>query len=251
MLAPIVGVLVLVAVLLAVVIPRWGAVGAHSTSMPDPSWASPAARAPVPDPTRVPGTTADITALVDPRWAAHVATATGIPERAVLAYAGAALAKAATMPQCKLSWTTLAAIGDVESSHGQHGGSSIGADGTVTPPIYGVALNGNGVALIPDSDGGAIDGDAKSDRAVGPMQLIPQTWRNWHTDGNGDGVEDPQNIDDAVMATTNYLCRASTALDTESGWRAAIAAYNSTDAYLTKVARVAVAYNAAASKAGG
>jgi membrane-bound lytic murein transglycosylase B len=179
-----------------------------------------------------------------------MAAATGIPERAVLAYAGAALSKAASMPGCRLSWTTLAAVGSVESSNGQHGGSSIGADGTVTPPIFGVALNGDGVALIPDSDGGAIDGDATSDRAVGPMQLIPQAWRNWHTDGNGDGVENPQNIDDAVMATTNYLCRASTALDTEKGWRAAIAAYNSTDAYLRQVARAAVAYNADAAKAG-
>jgi membrane-bound lytic murein transglycosylase B len=83
------------------------------------------------------------------------------------------------------------------------------------------------------------------------MQLIPQTWRNWHTDGNGDGVEDPQNIDDAVMATTNYLCRASTALDTEAGWRAAISAYNSTDAYLRSVARAGVAYNAAVAKVRG
>ncbi|HEY4267663.1 MAG TPA: lytic murein transglycosylase, partial [Galbitalea sp.] len=138
---------------------------------------------------------------------------------------------------------TLAGIGKVESDHGRHGGSSIGPDGTVTPPVYGPALDGNGTALIPDSDGGTIDGDAAADRAVGPMQLIPQTWRNWHIDGNGDGVEDPQNIDDAVMATTNYLCRASTALDTEKGWRGAIAAYNSADSYLAKVARVAVAYN--------
>jgi membrane-bound lytic murein transglycosylase B len=100
------------------------------------------------------------------------------------------------------------------------------------------------VALIPDSDGGAIDQDAAADRAVGPMQLIPQTWRNWHADGNGDGIQDPQNIDDAVMATTNYLCRASSALDTQTGWRAAISAYNSAGSYIGKVARVAVAYNA-------
>lgn len=164
----------------------------------------------------------------------------------MLAYAGAALLKAAATPACHLSWTTLAAIGDVESANGRHGGSTIGVDGTVTPPIYGVALNGGGVALIPDSDGGAIDGDAAADRAVGPMQLIPQTWRNWHADGNGDGLENPQNIDDAVLATTNYLCRASTALDTETGWRRAISAYNEAGSYLGKVATVATRYNAEA-----
>jgi hypothetical protein len=46
------------------------------------------------------------------------------------------------------------------------------------------------------------------------------------------------------MATTNYLCRASSALDTQTGWRAAISAYNSAGSYIGKVARVAVAYNA-------
>jgi len=241
--AGLVGVAVLAGLVVLVLVPRVTVV--QDAAAPAPRWAPPPASPPVA--ATAPG--AGITTRVDAGWAARAAEATGIPERAVLAYAGAALAKAASMPACGLSWTTLAAIGEVESSNGQHGGSSIGADGTVTPPIFGVALNGDGVALIPDSDGGAIDGDATSDRAVGPMQLIPQAWRNWHTDGNGDGVEDPQNIDDAVMATTNYLCRASTALDTEKGWRAAIAAYNSTDAYLRSVARAAVAYNADAAKA--
>ncbi|HEU0205182.1 MAG TPA: transglycosylase SLT domain-containing protein [Pseudolysinimonas sp.] len=242
--AGLLGLAVLAGVVVLVLAPRLTAV--QDAAAPAPRWAPPPASPPVAAAT--PGV--GIATRVDPAWAASMAAATGIPERAVLAYAGAALDKAAAMPACRLSWTTLAAIGEVESSNGQHGGSSIGADGTVTPPIFGVALNGDGVSLIPDSDGGAIDGDATSDRAVGPMQLIPQTWRNWHTDGNGDGVENPQNIDDAVMATTNYLCRASTALDTEKGWRAAIGAYNSTDVYLRQVARAAVAYNADAAKAG-
>lgn len=237
MVAGLLGVAVLAGLIVLLLAPRLTA--DQDAAAPAPRWAPPPASLPVAAAT--PGV--GIATRVDASWAASTAAATGIPERAVLAYAGAALVKAESMPACKLSWTTLAAIGDVESSNGQHGGSSIGPDGTVTPPIYGVALNGNGVVLIPDSDGGAIDGDATGDRAVGPMQLIPQTWRNWHTDGNGDGVEDPQNIDDAVMATTNYLCRASTALDTESGWRAAIAAYNSPASYLAKVARVAIAYN--------
>lgn len=53
---------------------------------------------------------------------------------------------------------TLAAIGQVESDHGRSGGPHIGPDGTVTPPIYGVALDGAGTSRIPDSDGGTIDG---------------------------------------------------------------------------------------------
>jgi membrane-bound lytic murein transglycosylase B len=155
------------------------------------------------------------------------------------------------MPDCGISWNTIAAIGSTESDHGRHGGSAVGVDGTVTPPIYGVPLSGGaGVEHIPDSDGGAIDGDTEFDRAVGPFQLIPQTWRNWHTDGNGDGVEDPQNIDDAAMATANYLCRVSTAIDTEAGWRAAVTGFNSPSSYLDTVARYATEYAEAASSVG-
>jgi membrane-bound lytic murein transglycosylase B len=224
----ILAVIIVLAVIAVVLLPRLAGLGRPSVAVPAPDWAPPvAAVAPTP---AASVTSAGIVGLVDPRWAASAAAATGIPERAVLAYAGASLLKASSAPSCRLSWTTLAAIGEAESDHGRHGGSSIGADGTVTPPIYGVALNGDGVALVPDSDGGAIDQDAAADRAVGPMQLIPQTWRNWHTDGN-------------VVATSNYLCRASGGLDTQPGWRAAISAYNSAPSYLDKVATFAVRYN--------
>ena len=241
-------VVIVLAVVAVVLIPRLAGLGKPSASVPPPDWAPPvAAVAPTP---AASVTSAGIVALVDPSWAAAAAAATGISDRAVLAYAGAALLKQSDDPECRLSWTTLAAIGKAESGNGTHDGSVVGPDGTVSPPIYGVALNGGGVALIPDSDGGAIDQDAAADRAVGPMQLIPQTWRNWHTDGNGDGVQDPQNIDDAVVATSNYLCRASSGLDTESGWRAAIAAYNSAPSYLAKVATFAVRYNRLIAAAG-
>jgi membrane-bound lytic murein transglycosylase B len=183
---------------------------------------------------------------VDADWAERTAAATGIPVRALVAYAGAEIYKARFSPDCKLSWTTLAGVGAVESDHGRFGGSALDEHGTAVPGIFGIALDGVTTAHVPDSDGGAIDGDPDSDRAVGPMQLIPQTWRNWHVDGGADGREDPQNIDDAVLAAANYLCRASAALDTEDGWRAAIAAYNSSDAYIAKVAATAAAYNAAA-----
>lgn len=183
-----------------------------------------------------------IAGLVDPAWVARVSAETGIPSRALSAYAGAAIAKAEQMPGCGLGWTTIAAIGLIESDHGRHGGSSVGEDGTVTPPIYGIALDGASTSHIPDSDGGAIDGDAEYDRAVGPMQLIPQTWRNWHVDADGDGVEDPQNIDDATLATVNYLCRASGDMVSRDGWRAGILAYNSSNAYAQSVADAANRY---------
>ena len=182
--------------------------------------------------------------LVDPVWLAETTESTGIPALALSAYAGVALAKNEQMPACGLGWNTLAAIGWAESRHGTHGGSSVGPDGTVTPAIIGVALDGGSTEVITDTDGGALDGDTEHDRAVGPMQLIPQTWRNWHVDANADGVEDPQNIVDAAMATANYLCRASGDMTTETGWRAGVAAYNSAPAYIAKVAQQATAYGA-------
>jgi membrane-bound lytic murein transglycosylase B len=183
-----------------------------------------------------------ISGLADADWLAETSGRTGIPQRALAAYAGAAIAKSTTMPMCGLSWNTLAAIGFVESRHGTHGGSKLDDNGTAQPGIFGVALAGGKTASIPDSDAGSIDGDAENDRAVGPMQLIPQTWRNWHTDGNGDGIEDPQNIDDAVMATANYLCRASADMAHPAGWRKGVSAFNSAHSYLARVARVANGY---------
>ena len=49
--------------------------------------------------------------------------------------------------------------------------------------------------------------------------------------------------------SNHYTCAARRRLDTEKGWRAAISAYNATDAYLREVARVGVAYNPDAAKA--
>ncbi|MEO8527688.1 MAG: hypothetical protein ABI435_01270 [Pseudolysinimonas sp.] len=241
--AGLLGVTLVAVAILVFLAPRSAAPAPGSTPTAEAAltWA-PAASPPVAAANPTPG----ISGLPDPAWVSSTAAATGIPARALAAYAGAAMAKAASMPECGISWNTIAGIGKVESGHGQYAGSSIGADGTVTPPIYGPPLDGgDGVQHVPDSDGGAIDGDATIDRASGPFQLIPQTWRNWHTDGNGDGVEDPQNIEDGAMATVNYLCRVSIHMDTEEGWIAAIKGFNSPASYRELVARYAVQYGAA------
>ncbi|WP_447407116.1 lytic murein transglycosylase, partial [Clostridium perfringens] len=83
--------------------------------------------------------------------------------------------------------------------------------------IRGPALDGDGVAAIADTDGGRWDGDTLWDRAVGPMQFIPDTWSRWGADGNGDGAADPNQIDDAALATARYLCGASAMTDA-AGW---------------------------------
>lgn len=235
----------LVAGILAGLAPRGAEPSDSAAEPPAPSWAPPA---PLPPGSSDPGP--GIQNLADPEWVAEVAAATGIPPRALAAYASAAIWKASTMPECGIGWNTLAAIGATESDHGRHGGANIGEDGVASPLIFGVALDGGDTEEIADSDGGAIDGDAEFDRAVGPLQLIPQSWRNWHVDADGDGVENPHDIDDAAVATVNYLCRASTAMDTESGWRAAVGAFNSPEWYLARVAERGTAYAEAAASVG-
>ena len=191
-------------------------------------------------------TRAGVAGRPDAEWIVAVSAETGIPERALAAYAGAAIAKNEERPDCALGWNTLAAIGYVESRHGSHGGASIADDGTVSPPIIGIALDGSTTALIPDTDGGEFDGDPDFDRALGPMQFIPGSWANWFVDASGDGIADPHNIDDASLAAANYLCRATPTLGDEESWRAGIAAYNASSSYLDAVATRSAFYAPAA-----
>ena len=185
---------------------------------------------------------------VDLTWLARTAAATGIPSRALLAYAAANLQLRQEKPGCALGWNTLAAIGLAESGHGTHGGSSIDANGVARPAVLGVRLDGSqGVAAIRDTDKGALDGDTQWDRAVGPMQFIPSTWATSGADGNGDGVKDPQNIDDASLAAARYLCASST-MSTPAAWRAAVQSYNNSSEYIDSIAAAANRYAAASGR---
>lgn len=169
-------------------------------------------------------------------WVAENSARTDIPERALAAYAGAAMRVSDEHPGCGIDWTTLAGIGHVESGHGTIHGGTIGHDGQQTPAIVGIALDGNGVNAIHDTDGGLLDGDTVWDRAVGPMQLIPDTWRQYAADGNEDGTADPQQIDDAALTAARYLCAVGVDLRTSHGWIAAVGAYNDTVDYNNRVA---------------
>jgi membrane-bound lytic murein transglycosylase B len=131
-----------------------------------------------------------------------------IPALTLRAYREAAAWAAGYDPGCRLPWTVLAGIGRIESNHGLFNGPAtrFSPAGAVSPRITGPPLDGDGVASIPDSDGGRWDGDTTWDRAVGPMQFIPTTWRTLGRDGNGDGVADPNNLFDAAVSAAGYLC---------------------------------------------
>lgn len=188
-----------------------------------------------------------VSELADPAWVARTARSTTIPERALAAYAGAALATADRQPGCGLGWNTLAAIGQIESAHGSTGGATLADDGNVAPAVIGVPLNGNGgVARIPDTDRGELDRDRAWDRAVGPLQFLPTTWKAYATDGNGDGTPDVHNIDDASLTAARYLCATGGDLRQPENWIAAVTAYNPDTNYNNRVARAATTYANAA-----
>ncbi len=163
-----------------------------------------------------------------------------IPEVAYAAYRQASREAAAIGDGCAVDWTILAGLGKVESDHGRAGGSrTIEADGTVVPAIIGPALDGTGgTQAIRDTDDGRLDGDATWDRAVGPMQFIPATWRELGRDGNRDGVEDPNNLYDAALTAAAHLClREPGDYSRRAQLRAALIAYNSSQRYADDVLR--------------
>ncbi|MFR9754014.1 lytic transglycosylase domain-containing protein [Nocardia sp. 004] len=177
-------------------------------------------------------------------WADGQADRLGIPPIALEAYGYAAAVMARARPGCGVAWTTIAGIASVESRHGTHRGAVVGADGSVYPPIVGIPLDGSpGVALIVDTDGGALDGDPVHDRAVGPLQFIPETWARWGVDANGDGVVDPQSIDDAALTAARYLCVSGGDLTSAQGWQRAVLTYNQSNSYLRTVRDRAAGYS--------
>ena len=106
-----------------------------------------------------------------------------------------------------LDWTRLAAIGAVESRHGQSAEA-------------GVATGANHRG------------------ASGPAQFLAGTWERFGVDGDGDGTRDPHAPADAIAAMASYL-RASGA---PQDWAGALRTYNHSDAYAAAVERLAASY---------
>jgi membrane-bound lytic murein transglycosylase B len=105
----------------------------------------------------------------------------------------------AAAPTCPgLRWTLLAAIGQVESGHGRNQG--------------------------PSSAG-----------AVGPMQFMPDTFRAYAVDGDGDGLTDAWDPEDAIFTAARYLCATGVRGGTEAGVHDALFAYNRAEWYVQLV----------------
>lgn len=105
-----------------------------------------------------------------------------------------------------LSWTVLAAIGQVETGHGRNTNLS-------------------------------------SAGAQGPMQFMPGTFAAYGVDGNRDGRVDVFNAADAIFSAANYLC-ANGAGKGPAGLRNAVFRYNNANWYVNMVLALAGRYAA-------
>ena len=214
---------------------------------PDPSPAAPAEQTarPVTIPARTPtpATLSRAPQLAFAAWATRLARVTGIPARALEAYANAHAVMAASRSSCHLTWVTLAGIAAVESQHGTIGGRTLLPDGRPSAPIIGIPLDGaNGTRAIAATDGGLLTGDKVWEHAVGPFQFIPSAWAMWRADAHGDGMTDPQNIDNAALAAAKYLCADNRNLASGDDWLRAILSYNNSLDYAKAVYGFAQTY---------
>ena len=74
--------------------------------------------------------------------------------------------------------------------------------------------------------------------AVGWMQFMPDTWLRWGMDGNGDGIADPWNPEDAIHSAARYLAAANGRTDISR----AIFAYNHAQWYVDDVLQLAAMF---------
>lgn len=171
------------------------------------------------------------------------ASTNGIPTAALAAYQRAEQVINDADKSCNIDWALIAAIGRVESDHGRYGGNTLDTKGVSHPGIYGIPLDGtNNTQAISDTDGGLYDNDKVWDRAVGAMQFIPSTWSKVGVDADGDGKRNPQDIDDAALASAVYLCSGTDDLSGATGRRTAVFRYNHSDEYVDLVLRIREAY---------
>lgn len=171
--------------------------------------------------------------------AAAAGGALGIPPVVFSAYIAAETNAASVAEGCVVDWPVVAGIWKVESNHATYGGRTVNSFGQVTPPLYGVTLDGShpGTTVIPDTDSGVLDGDPTWDRAVGPAQFLPGSWQAFGQDGNGDGSADPQNVFDAALATVAHLCVTRPGDYTNpTDLEAALRRYNNSAEYVATVA---------------
>jgi hypothetical protein len=136
---------------------------------------------------------------------------------AYVAYLDAAAHVADSHPGCAVPGALIAGMGRIASGHGRNRQATVDQFGHVQPALRG--LQGT---PVPDTDGGALDGDPIADVAIGPLQLSPSQWARHAVDGDGDGLADPDGLVDAAATAGEVLCAGGATLDTYPALEAAL-----------------------------
>jgi hypothetical protein len=71
------------------------------------------------------------------------------------------------------------------------------------------------------------------------MQFIPSTWATVGVDGDGNGTRNPNDFDDAALATGQYLCAGGGDMRVAAQARRAVFSYNHSADYVTLVLTIA------------
>ncbi|KAA1418912.1 hypothetical protein F0U44_10570 [Nocardioides humilatus] len=143
---------------------------------------------------------------------------------------------------CHLSWTLIAAVGQVVTQHGAQNGGTFDDDGVLHPKLKGDPITGDDGKKLPDSDAGQVDGDELYDLPVGPMQLAPPTWAIVGVDSDGDGSRNPYDIDDASLAVAVLLCSGEDDLSKRPGRVAGVTRVNDDPSFIESVLAADRAY---------
>jgi membrane-bound lytic murein transglycosylase B len=77
------------------------------------------------------------------------------------------------------------------------------------------------------------------------MQFMPATFALYAIDGDGDGVTDPWDPEDAIFTAARYLCASGAAAGGATGVHDALLAYNHAEWYVALVLAVEQAIIAA------
>ncbi len=138
-------------------------------------------------------------------WVSKTSGWLDIPLRAMSGYAKTTVALSKELPDCHLSWVTLAAIGKTTTDHGRVTGSNLNADGVMTAPIATIEVRDfyNRVVSVAN--------------ASGPMQLAPSIWSEFQASATG-GKPTAQNIDDATLTAGRALCAGGRDLSQGQTW---------------------------------
>lgn len=156
-----------------------------------------------------------------------------IPKRAMRSYAQATVTLNKQLPNCHMSWVTLAGVGKQTTDHARAGGA-LAADGKTAKPIGNVELR--------DFFGKTVSKSA----ARGPMQLTSAQWNRYGTSATGSGDGDPENFDDAVLAAGKALCAGGLDLAKGDDWWQAAGRINDAPLFLHRVLATATVYGTVA-----